>query len=152
MAGITKARSTFTQAFQKMMTPDSGRLPKLPEVSMICVKHRWMRNRNLVQGTVIFSFNENGVARIPDQGNNRRTVEFIVAGSRGLMSVMEEAAPVVSEAPPTITVIEDKPKVKPKIEEEVVTSAAPAEEEEKPTKAPPKKSTKKAPGKKSSKK
>lgn len=168
MAGISKARSAFTQAFQKMMTPDAGRLPKLPEVPMICVKHRWMKNRNLVQGTVIFSFDKEGMARIPDQGDNRRTVDFIVAGSRGLMRLWEkektvETTPVSPPKQPA-PLLKPKPVVAPKshvdvpsekigvtlVEEEVVTSAIPVEEEKSMPKVPPKKSTKKAPGKKSS--
>lgn len=69
------------------------------EVPMILLKHRWMKNRNLVAGTTTVSFNNEGIAKVKDEGNARLDVQQLLKRFSGLLEVVkvEEA----STTPPT---------------------------------------------------
>jgi hypothetical protein len=154
---VTKARSSFSQAFQKMFIPDTGRLPELPEVPMFYVKHRWMKNRNLVHGSLILSFNDKGYAAVQNLGNNRVEAESVVKWSRGLMQICDSVdmlkAEVEAEVPKPAPVPEKVVPVKVP-EEGVAVVEEPAVKKMKfsAKKTTKKKTTKKTVGKKSSKK
>jgi lipoate-protein ligase A len=154
---------------------DQSKPQPKPEVPVFYVKHRWMKNRNLVHGSLVLSFNTEGLAPVKDVGKNREMAETACKWSKGLMKIMLEE----DQNPPPVDTgdkVEEKSVVKGKIDvpaeqpeeivveklrdvaEEVVTSAkADAEvftpiETETTEKFKKKKSTKKAVGKKSSSK
>jgi hypothetical protein len=140
---------------------------------MIVVKHRWKKNRSEQIGDLVLMFGEDSIARVPDQGNNRVTVDLAVKFGKGLLEVVEdkpvqphkempkakEAPVVVKEVPKAPEAVKEAPKapeptklggLTAKDPEEVMTSALPKERKE--VKTPPKKkATKKTPGRKSSK-
>ena len=103
---VADARSTFASAMRKMLQPKPRELQPQLEVPMIIVKHRWKRQRNEVSGSVVLGFNDKGIARVPDVGNNRVAVETYCRFSKGLAQVvtaepkvieMEAAPPETSE-------------------------------------------------------
>lgn len=85
----------FPIALQASMVP----LEKDPwkDVPMIILKHRWMKNRNLVAGVTTVSFNHEGIAKVRDVGNARLDVEQLLRQYPGLIEVVGEQ----SEAPQT---------------------------------------------------
>lgn len=92
---------------------------------MLLVKHRWMKNRNVLSGSLVITFNDQGVAKVPDVGNNRDHVDRFVRNSKGLVSWVEERKPEVVEPPkakvePKAKVVEAKVEEKiEKVEEKV---------------------------------
>ena len=67
---------------------------------MIEVKHRWMVNRNMVEGGVVFSFNHEGIARVQDLGNNRVAAEGLIRNSKGLIDWYDPSKVVEVTAEP----------------------------------------------------
>jgi hypothetical protein len=85
----TRGKTTgrlFNSTFQASMTP----LEKDPwkDMPMITLKHRWMRNRNLVAGNTVVSFNQDGIAKVRDVGNARLDVDKLVQHFGGLISIV----------------------------------------------------------------
>jgi len=121
------------------------------EMPMITLKHRWMRNRNLVVGVTVFPFNDEGVAKIPNIANSSLDAAALIKRSNGLVSYLEESKKEV-----TASKLEKKEAVTSKLpKEEVKTEAAKAESEVEAPKAapgkpvqPPRKPGKKGPPKK----
>lgn len=85
---ITQARSSFTQSMQKMMS-NTDKPEDVTETPMFYIKHRWMKNRNLVCNSLILSFNSNGIASIKDVNRNRYDADTAVKFSKGLMELAE---------------------------------------------------------------
>ena len=69
---------------------------------MIGIKHRWMKNRNLVHGNVTFSLNGDGVAFVEDRGRMQEVVASLIANSKNLITMLEDKVPepVVVEKKP----------------------------------------------------
>jgi hypothetical protein len=110
--GIMRAQSSFNESMRKMFEPDDGGLLKPPEEPKLKVKHRWMRNRNIVRGSVVFSFNHEGVAIVPDVAKNRAVVEQVVKSSKGLIEWVVEKPVKVEPEPVKEKVEEPKAKAK----------------------------------------
>jgi len=87
--GIVKARNTLNTALEEMLKPINKK-PQQETNNMIKVKHRWMVNRNVVADSIVLSFNQDGIAYVPDVGSNRGMVEFYVRHSKGLAEIIEE--------------------------------------------------------------
>lgn len=90
------ARSAFGSAMRKMLQPKPRELQEQLEVPMIVVKHRWKKNRNDVAGSVVLGFNDEGIAKVPNMGNNRTAVETYCRFSKGLAKIVD---PEVVEKP-----------------------------------------------------
>jgi len=127
-AAAIKARSSFSKSIQTMMMPDATRPPESSEgQKMFYVKHRRLKNRNLVCQSLILSFNDKGVTAVQDLGNNRSVAEYACLHSRGQMVVVSDevdapevlkpvpkpdvVAPVQIEKPKKIEKVEAKPSV-----------------------------------------
>jgi hypothetical protein len=152
----------------KLLSPDTGRLPKLPEAPMLYVKHRWMKNRNMLHESLVLCFDDKGLAPVEDRGDNRRMAQDACVRSQGQMTLIaDEPVPVTTAAevkaagergerftPVAKPAEVSLPKVEKAEKDEVeVWTTAKDEPKPKPKKAPPKKkTTKKTVGKKSSKK
>lgn len=151
---ISDARQKFFAAMNKMLEPQQPS-ERRSEESMIKLKHRWLRNRNLVSGSVILSFNGEGIALVPDVGNSRLDVDACIRSSRGLIEyVVDEPAakPVIGvpkpepKKPVKVDIPEEKVEVRrgpePKVHEEEDVVIEPAvDRSDKPiTKSPVKKS------------
>ena len=110
---VSKARQGFNSSINKMMEPKEARPQQ--EVSMIKVKHRSMRNRNVVADSVVLSYDHEGIAFVPFMGNNKDIVEFYVRQSKGLAEIVneEEQKPAPSSViiPPTTKKVDDTVKV-----------------------------------------
>lgn len=127
-ARVAQARSSFAKSMQKLMQPDTGRLPELPEVPMFYVKHRWMKNRLITHVDLVLCFDAQGFAPVQDVGNNRRLAQQACLVSRGQMEVVESTESVPEQEPePTPPPIPEpepafvdkpKPKLEPKPEPE----------------------------------
>lgn len=94
------------------------------EVPMILLKHRWMKNRNLVAGTTTVSFNNEGIAKVKDEGNARLDVQQLLRRFSGLLDVVEAeeasvALPTPAKSPVKVPVASAVPeKLEPKTKEE----------------------------------
>lgn len=137
-----QARANFSQAMAKMLEPAERQPP--PKVDMIEISHRWKKNRNEVVGSVVISFDKNGIARVPDEGNNRLAVAAYVRQSKGLADYVTAEQPPKPEAPQP-DVKEKLKKVEKKAEPKKealpdqpteVKSEDTAEKEDKPAKKP----------------
>jgi hypothetical protein len=93
-----------------MLQPKPRELQPQVEVPMILVKHRWKRNRSDVSGSVVLGFDKNGIAKVPDVGNNRPAVETYCRHSKGLAEIVTEdvIAPAAMEEAPLVSVEEAK--------------------------------------------
>lgn len=109
---------------------------------MILVKHRWLKNRNIVAGSVVISFDTDGVAKVPDVGGNRNAVEIYCRFSKGLAKIVEPAKEEVQEAPVVGEKVEKKaekpaekpiepppPPMKEKIEDDDIVTSSVEEED-----------------------
>ena len=158
MVKATSARATFATAMRKMLQANPRELQEQVEVPMILVKHRWKRNRNDVVGSVSLGFDDSGLARVPDVGHNRRSVEVYCKYSKGLAQIVADEEPKVDPPKPAAPKV-DPPKPAPK--PEVVKSREPevvivedtkhvSDLDVTPVEVPKKKPTKKIVGKKKS--
>lgn len=112
------------------------------DMPMITLKHRWMRNRNLVAGVTTFSFDGEGIAKVRDVGNARLDVEQLVKHSKGLVTVVDTEAPKAAEPAAKAPVVPDPPAEPPKKAEAPEPTVEVVEDEE-PTKVDKKTEAKK---------
>ncbi len=66
---------------------------------MLKVAHPWIKNRNIVEGETIFSFDSKGVALVKDLGNARVDLERLLKKPTGKFFIPEEKATEVPAAP-----------------------------------------------------
>ena len=118
------------------------------EVPMLKVAHPWIRNKNIVEGDTVFSFDGEGVAQVKDIANARVDRDRLLKKPTGKFFVPDEekkeAAPPPKKAEPAPA---PKKEAEVVLEPEPVTEPEPEEEVEKPVK----KATKKTPKKKGKK-
>jgi hypothetical protein len=145
----TKAHSAttaFHAAMRKMLEPKpvEVREPE-PEVPMIKVKHRWKKNKSDLTGSIVLAFNEDGIALVPDVGNNRSYVDVYVKFSKGLAEICTDAVPepVTTRPEPKAEPVKEKKAVVEKEAAPVKEEPMADDEEDKPKvkKQPPKKKT-----------
>jgi hypothetical protein len=112
----TQARTKFSEAMTNMLKMEVE--PAKPsEPTMITVKHRWKRNKLETCGNVVLSFNDVGIAKVPNIGNNILDVELYIQSSRNLARIISvgdtiletETEPVVEKKPVVIESQESKP-------------------------------------------
>lgn len=73
-------------------------------MSVIKLKHFWMKRRNLVIGRTIFSFNEEGIASVEEKGNVRDDINLLLAKYPGKVQVIQDTRGF--ELPELITTLE----------------------------------------------
>ncbi len=66
---------------------------------MLKVAHPWIKNRNIVEGETIFSFDSDGVAQVKDLGNARVDLERLLRKPTGKFFIPEEKTNEVAAAP-----------------------------------------------------
>ena len=99
---------------------------------MMKLKHRWMRNRNLVAGVTTVSFNDKGEALVSEIGNARLDCEQLCRQYPGLIEFVEPAI----EEPVAAPVVEEPVKKAPEapvVPEAPQEAAAPMEAPEEPS-------------------
>jgi hypothetical protein len=78
---------------------------------MILVKHRWKQNKTEVSGSLVLGFDDKGIARVPDIGNNRTAVETYCRFSKGLAKIVTAAGMLDVTGIPEEEVVEKLKKV-----------------------------------------
>jgi hypothetical protein len=120
-----KARASSTSAValgrqvHKMVQAPS---PALQEVPMLKVAHPWMKNRNVVHGGTVFSFNKDGTAEVAEVGTVKEDIAGLLRLNRGyfIPDEKEEVKPLVT--PPPVPEKAPEPKKAPEAVKEVKES------------------------------
>lgn len=86
--------SSLSLSIQKMAS--MGSVP-FQEIKMIKVKHRWMKNRNLVSNNTVLSFDKEGIALIKDLGNAIEDIKVIIRKYPGQMELISSEEVVESQ-------------------------------------------------------
>jgi len=96
---IQKSNDNYLKSINKMIASDkeNRNLSKIAEVPVMKVKHRWKRNKMDMVDSVIFAFDGDGVATIPDVGSNKYFVDLYVQKSNGSSWVLDDEKKVEPE-------------------------------------------------------
>jgi hypothetical protein len=116
-AGVA-ALVSKVESMRKSATPD------VQEVPMLRVKHPWMRGRNVVSGSTVFSFDMNGIAEVPRLGSVLEDLDMLLRKPGSQFEVITD--PVVAQPTPVAPPPAPKP-VEPvaKVSAPEVPAAAP---------------------------
>lgn len=136
-----RAEKVISDTFRASM---KGGVASQEETPMITLKHRWMKNRNMVVGTTVFPFNDEGVAKIPNVANSSLDAAALVRQSHGLVAFVEEAEKEPVKAPEPVPEA-PKPEVKEAAAPEPEKAPEPAQEVSEDKPQPPKRPGKKGP-------
>jgi len=103
---------------------------------MLKIAHPWIKNRNVVQGSIVFSFGNDGVAEVKDVPGAREAIRVLLWKQRGYFIVddKEKVAPADGILKTPITMEADG-KVREVILEGAEPVSEPAQEEEAPMEA-----------------
>lgn len=120
------------------------------EVPMLKVAHPWIKNKNIVEGETVFSFDGEGIAQVKDIANARVDRERLLKKPTGKFFIPDEEK---EEATPPPKKAEPAPAKKAAAvpESEPVTEPEPEPEEEAEEEPATEKATKKTPRKKGKK-
>jgi hypothetical protein len=92
------------------LTQASLRQPPLEsEVPMLKVAHPWIKNRNVIEGETVFSFNGDGIAVVKDLGNARVDLQRLMKKPTSKFSILEDPREVPKVEVPVLKV--EAPKV-----------------------------------------
>jgi hypothetical protein len=112
--------------------------PVLQEVPKICLAHRWLRNRTVVQGTTVFPFDDKGVATVSEIGSVKEDMAVLLRSNRGFFLPGTAAVSTTDVVPPTTP---EAPVVQPVAPEAPVVAATPSVAETAPVAEPEPKET-----------
>lgn len=122
------ARGNFVESMNKML--ESTPIKTKSEVPMIKLKHRWLKNRNVSYSGMIISFDNDGVAEIPNLGNNILAMEGYVRSARGLVEIISRGDGSEPEAVSEAPVVAQAPAVEPEVVKETIEPSVMEGEEE----------------------
>lgn len=128
-SGAKSSKSVLSVMDSMFSESQKEKLISNVEISMIRIKHRWMKRRNAVAGKTVISFNEKGIASIKDLGSARDDIAVFVSNSKGLVSYLTYASEkkppaqkpleVDVSSEPVVEVLKKKEEVKEVKKEEV---------------------------------
>lgn len=152
--GNRRPKVSPTATIGKMQQMLYAELPKEQEVPMLKIAHPWIKNRNVVQSGIVFSFGEDGVATVKELVGAREAIQILLKKQRGYFIPKEtkgETKEAIVSDPPKATAPAPQPAPElPKAEEpaqaapESKEAEEPAEEPKK-RKGPPRRPVKKEP-------
>lgn len=100
-----KARTKLMDSVSDMLKMEDE--PTKPsEPTMITIKHKWKRNKLETCGNIILAFNDVGIAKVPNVGNNILDAELYVQSSRNLARIISIGDTILE--PETEPVVEEK--------------------------------------------
>jgi len=76
---------------------------------MLKVAHPWIKNRNVIEGETVFSFNGDGIAVVKDLGNARVDLQRLMKKPTSKFSILEDPREVPKVEVPVLKV--EAPKV-----------------------------------------
>ena len=94
-ASVVKAKTvpSLVSSLQNMLYLETVK----EESKVILVKHRWMKNRNLVSNNTVLSFGSDGIAKVNGLGYMMNDIEAIMKRHPGQITIVQDEKPVVIE-------------------------------------------------------